>query len=193
MNCQIILASQSPRRKELLSKWIDDLTVVNSAYDEKIDPEGDPKHEVMRAALMKGLAVDWKEDCSGVILSADTIVYHHRILGKPINEEDAFKMLRSLSGQWHSVYTGFALIEPYTGKKVVDYVRTEVKFNILDISLIEWYIQSGEPLDKAGAYGIQDLGALLVEEIKGDYFNVVGLPIAKIHSALEKHFDCRLY
>jgi septum formation protein len=193
MNCQIILASQSPRRKELLSKWIDDLTIVKSAYHEKINPEGDPKHEVMRAALMKGLAVDWKVDRPGVILSADTIVHHQRILGKPRDEEDAFRMLSLLSGQWHSVYTGFALIEPLTGKKVVDYVRTKVKFNLLDISLIEWYIQSGEPLDKAGAYGIQNLGALLVEEIRGDYFNVVGLPVAKIHSVLKKHFDCRLY
>lgn len=177
----------------MLSKWIDDLAVVNSAYEEKINPEGDPAHEVMRAALMKGLTVDGREDYQGVILSADTIVHHHKILGKPLNKQDAFKMLSSLSGQWHSVYTGFALIEPQTGKKVIDFVRTEVKFNELDNSLIEWYIQSGEPLDKAGAYGIQNLGALLVEQIRGDYFNVVGLPIARIQNALKKHFDCRLY
>jgi septum formation protein len=177
----------------MLSKFIGNLEIISSPYIEKIDPNGNPAIEVMRAALMKGLTVKQLCDENALIISADTIVHHQTILGKPTSPSHAFEMLTELSGTWHEVYTGFSIIDCSSDKKLVDYVKTQVKFNVLDKSLIEWYIQSGEPLDKAGAYGIQDLGAVLVEEIRGDYFNVVGFPIATVSRLLEMHFDYRFF
>lgn len=193
MDYPIVLASTSPRRKQLLSNFIEDLRIVGSPYEERLDPDGAPEIEVMRAALMKGLLVLPGLEPNGLVISADTIVHHGRILGKPKDAGEAGEMLRDLSGKWHSVYTGVALIEPGSGRKVVDVVHTRVKFNPLEEALIDWYVASGEPLDKAGAYGIQDLGALLVEEIRGDYFNVVGLPVSRIHALMTRYFDRRLY
>ncbi len=193
MNYEIALASNSPRRKELLSKFIESFKVVSSRYEEQVDPIGNPMIEVMNAAFLKGMAVKDQLEHRSIIISADTIVYKKRILGKPESKEQAKEMLESLSDSWHEVYTGIALIDSENDKKVVSYVKTAVKFKSLDSDLIDWYIDTGEPLDKAGAYGIQDLGALLVEQIQGDYFNVVGFPIAHLHDLLIKHFNYKLY
>ena len=193
MNYEIILASNSPRRKELLSKFIDSFSIVSSCYEEKVDPKGDPIIEVMNAAFLKGMAIKDQTGQKSIIISADTIVYKNTILGKPVSSEHAKEMLESLSDSWHEVYTGIALIDTESDKKVVSYVKTAVKFKPLDSDLINWYINTKEPLDKAGAYGIQDLGALLVEQIQGDYFNVVGFPIAHLHDLLIKHFNYKLY
>ena len=193
MNYEIILASNSLRRKELLSKFIDSFSIVSSCYEEKVDPKGDPIIEVMNAAFLKGMAIKDQTGQKSIIISADTIVYKNTILGKPVSSENAKEMLESLSDSWHEVYTGIALIDTESDKKVVSYVKTAVKFKSLDSDLINWYINTKEPLDKAGAYGIQDLGALLVEQIQGDYFNVVGFPIAHLHDLLIKHFNYKLY
>lgn len=193
MNYEIILASNSPRRKELLSKFIESFRVVSSRYEEKVDPEGDPTIEVMNAAFLKGMAIKDQLTQKSIIISADTIVYKNTILGKPASADHAKEMLESLSDSWHEVYTGIALIDSQSDRKVVSYVKTAVKFKSLDSDLIDWYISTKEPLDKAGAYGIQDLGALLVEQIQGDYFNVVGFPIAHLHDLLIKHFKYKLY
>lgn len=193
MNYQIVLASHSPRRKEILSKFVKDIIIVGSDYEEKIEINGVPKEEVMKAAFLKGMSVLENINFPSLIISADTIVYKDKILGKPKTVKHAEEMLMFLSGEWHDVYTGFAIIDSVRKKKVISYVKTSVKFNFLDKELIQWYIQSGEPFDKAGAYGVQDRGSLLVNQIKGDYFNIVGFPISQIQYILQKHFQYKFY
>ncbi|MBN2260347.1 MAG: septum formation protein Maf [Clostridiales bacterium] len=189
MNYKIILASNSPRRKEILSRYIENFSIMSSEYEENIDVMGNPKTEVMKAALLKGMSIVDQATEPSLIISADTVVYYETILGKPQSEEDARKMLKMLSGQWHEVFTGFAIIDSESNKSIINYEKTKVKFNILSDEMIDWYISSKEYFDKAGSYGIQGLGAILVDEISGDYFNVVGLPISKLHFILDKHFD----
>ena len=193
MNYQIVLASHSPRRKEILSKFVENFIVLGSNYEEKIEINGIPEEEVMKAAFLKGMSVLENIDFPSLIISADTIVYKNKILGKPKTKKHAEEMLMFLSGEWHDVYTGFAIIDSESKKKVISYVKTSVKFNLLDKELLQWYIQSGEPFDKAGSYGIQDQGSLLVNQIKGDYFNIVGFPISQIHYILQKHFQYKFY
>ncbi|NLZ44618.1 MAG: septum formation protein Maf, partial [Clostridia bacterium] len=124
---------------------------------------------------------------NALVIAADTIVVaENRIMGKPRDKGDAREMLSFLSGRWHEVYTGIALVRAAEGKSLLDYERTRVKFHSLSREEIDRYIRSGEPMDKAGAYGIQGLGAVLVERIEGCYFNVVGLPLAKLALMLKK-------
>lgn len=189
----IILASASPRRKEILGNTNVKFTVIKSEIDEVILDNEKPQQVVMRLAFEKciDIASKHKED---LVIGADTIVVlDNAILGKPRNQNEAYDMIKALSNKTHQVITGISLINLDSNKKIIDYVVSHVKFKDLSEDDIKDYIQTNESLDKAGAYGIQGYGALLVEEIKGDYFNIVGLPISKLSDLLKKHFSINLF
>lgn len=173
-----ILASASPRRAELLRQIGLSFTVCPADADETIDASLSPAETVRTLSRRKAEAIREKGgDTTCPILAADTLVEADgRLLGKPKNEADAFSILSSLSGKTHRVYTGMTVI--FRGKTASRVCQTDVTFRTLSEADIRAYIATGEPLDKAGAYGIQGIGALLVKEIHGDYNNVVGLPIA---------------
>ncbi|MGE5371485.1 MAG: Maf family protein [Solirubrobacterales bacterium] len=183
---RIILASNSPRRRQLLEG-------IGLSF-EVIPPDSEllpvttmsPAENAMVSALDKAHQVASLES-SGIIVAADTIVVKAgRILGKPTDPEDARAMLRFLSGQAHEVITGLAVIDIASGREETAAETTKVIFRHLDEHAIQKYVASGEPLDKAGAYGIQGLGALLVKRIEGCYFNVVGLPLVLLGEQLQK-------
>jgi len=188
---KIILASGSPRRKEILSGiGLDFEVLVSNADEESIDKKVDPKLYVQELALIKANAVFKEHKEKALIISADTVVvYDGRILGKPENEKDAANMLKMLSGKKHFVYTGICIIDTQRAFEATEVCETEVLFDTLDENTIKDYIKTGEPMDKAGAYGIQGLGSLLVKEIKGDYFNVVGLPVKTLADLMKKEFN----
>ncbi|HYH04007.1 MAG TPA: Maf family protein [Bacillota bacterium] len=182
----LVLASASPRRAELLRQIGLEFDVVISNAPEDI-PSGplDPGKLVIDLAVAKVTQVA-RSLTEGIIIGADTVVVSdNRVLGKPVSAKEAVAMLTALSGQKHRVFTGVAIAEASTGKLVTDYEMTEVKFHPLSPAAIQAYVNSGEPFDKAGAYGIQGLGAVLVERIEGCYFNVVGLPLSKLVRMLE--------
>lgn len=193
---EIILASASPRRKELLSGMGLTYSVVVPAADEgKADKSVPPGIYVQELALLKAASSAKRvlKNRNALIIAADTIVVNDgEILGKPANDKEAFDMLRSLSGRTHSVYTGICVLRLSDGRTVCKDVSTRVKFRELTDDKIKRYIATGEPLDKAGAYGIQGLGAMLTEGIEGDYFNVVGLPVGELAAVLEDEFDFKL-
>jgi septum formation protein len=177
----IILASSSPRRAQLLETIGVEFELAPSQIQERPHAGEAPPDYITRLARAKVIAVARKRD-SGLVIGADTIVVlDGRVLGKPEDEEDAERMLRQLSGRWHAVMTGVALYDIATRREVADYDKTLVRFAQLTDREIEWYVKSGEPSDKAGAYGIQGLGSLFVEEIAGNYFNVVGLPLPLVY------------
>ena len=183
---KLILASGSPRRIELLRMLGCKFQIVPSKVEEKINPRLSPIENVKRLSRQKALDVASKIS-DGIIVAADTdVVLNGKILGKPKNKKEAKRILKDLSGKEHRVITGLAVIDAKTKKILQDTVVTKVKFRKLNNELIEKYIASGGPLDKAGAYGIQGRAALLVESIKGDYFNVVGLPLNALNQLLEK-------
>lgn len=189
----IILASASPRRKEILGNTNLKFEVIKSDIDEVILPEESPCQVVMRLAYEKSMDISYNNK-NKLIIGADTIVcLDNIILGKPKDKLDAIEMIKKLSGRTHQVITGISLINLDSNKKIIDYVVSNVKFKKLSHEDIMDYIQTNESLDKAGAYGIQGYGALLVEEIKGDYFNIVGLPISKLSDLLKKHFSINLF
>ena len=180
----IILASSSPRRRELLASAGYDFTVKVSEAQE-ITSASDPKELVVRNAKAKAFAVfDAEKPKEGVVLGADTVVViDGSILGKPADDGEAFAMLKTLSGRAHAVMTGYCVIPP-DGKAVCGAEETKVFFRELTDGEIARYVATGEPRDKAGAYGIQEKGALLVERVEGDFFNVVGLPLAAVGKTL---------
>lgn len=187
---EIVLASKSPRRKELLKRFIKSFEIICDNSDERSIQGEKPFDMVMRLAKEKVSNVSKLTDKNCLIIGADTVVVlDETVLGKPSDKEDAYTMISSLSGREHSVYTGIAVMDKETGKCAVDFEETKVKFRTLSDKEIKMYIESGEPMDKAGAYGIQDFGALLVEGIIGDYFNVVGLPLCKLNNLLKKEFS----
>lgn len=191
-----ILASGSPRRKELLELMgLEFKVIVSQADEDSVSKDLKPALYVQELALLKASATA-KEvllNKNAVIISADTIVtLDGQILGKPKDEDDAFNMLSKLSGHEHEVYTGYCVMRISDGKAVCGKVRTKVKFKDLSDDKIRGYINSGEPMDKAGAYGIQGLGSLLIEKIDGDYFNVVGLPISALADTLEDEMDIKI-
>ena len=189
----IILASASPRRKEILGNTNLKFEVIKSDIDEVILPEESPCQVVIRLAYEKSMDIAYNNK-NKLIIGADTIVcLDNIILGKPKDKLDAIEMIKKLSGRTHQVITGISLINLDANKKIIDYVVSNVKFKDLSHEDIMDYIQTNESLDKAGAYGIQGYGALLVEEIKGDYFNIVGLPISKLSDLLKKHFSINLF
>ena len=176
----IILASTSPRRKELLGQiGLKDYRILSPDVEEVLDEMLPPAQLVEGLSRQKALAVRGRVDEDDVIIAADTVVsLEGEVLGKPADEMDAFKMLSALSGNRHQVYTGLTVIR---GEQVVtEHEMTTVTFRDLDPEEIEHYIATGEPMDKAGAYGIQGIGALLVSGIDGDYFNVMGLPVYRL-------------
>jgi septum formation protein len=181
---KLILASGSPRRQDLLRQIRIPFSVRKPNIDESKIQTNDPKEKVRELAKLKGehtLLADNNE----VILSADTIVsYKNQIFEKPTDKEDAFQMITMLSGSTHKVYTG-VMIRSFKSE-VILVEKTEVEFWPLSKSEIEWYVSTEEPYDKAGAYGIQNMGAMFVKRIVGDYFNVVGLPVSRIARELNR-------
>ena len=182
----IILASQSPRRKELLGQMgLKGFKVTSPDVDEDVDENLHPSLIVEELSLRKAKAVAAHADDDDIIIAADTVVaLEGTALGKPMDEADAFTMLSALSGNRHYVYTGYTVLR---GEQVeTTHEVTVVNFRELEAEEIEHYIATGEPMDKAGAYGIQGLGALLIDRIEGDYFNVMGLPIQKLSRTLTR-------
>jgi septum formation protein len=180
---KIILASGSPRRKQLLQLINIPFEVVVSNADEKAD--GDPDEIVQELASRKARAVlsTLAENEDHIVIAADTLVYiNGKVLGKPRDEKDAIEMLKQLSGKLHMVYTGVSIIRGDYEHVFAD--RTRVYFRTLPDEEIIAYVKTGEPLDKAGAYGVQERGSVLVERIDGDFYTVVGLPVAKVSRAL---------
>jgi len=183
---EIILASSSPRRKELLEQLGLSFKIISSNVDE-IAEEENAHLLVEKLAETKAREVAWKCQPGYLIIGADTIVcLESEILGKPKDEAEAFEMLKKLSGKTHKVITGIALIEAPCGRSIISHEETLVKFRDLEDEEIKAYIRSGEPMDKAGAYGIQKIGAILVERIDGCYFNIVGLPLTRLTKMLKE-------
>lgn len=181
----IILASGSPRRRELMGFITDSFTVKVSDVDERIDRLQTPDKTVISLAEQKGKAVVPLCSENDTVISADTVVFiDGEILGKPNDADGARAMLRRLSGRTHTVYTGVSIHSPNGAISFAD--RTEVEFNDLTEDDIEDYIATGEPFDKAGAYGIQGRGALLVKGINGDFYNVMGFPVASVYKTLKR-------
>ena len=180
----IIVASQSPRRTALLRQIGLPHLVDPSSITEEIDPASTPEENVRRLAQHKAEDVASRHR-TGIVIGSDTIVViDGRVLGKPKHEEDAFTMLRTLSGCTHTVHTGYALVDAATKKMYIGAERTEVTFRDLSDEEIRGYIRSGSPMDKAGSYGIQDdYGAVFVRRIEGDYYTVVGFPLSSFFTA----------
>ena len=175
----MILASQSPRRRELLGQMGFSFTVRPAKGEELTHPELTPAQLVEELARQKALEVSAEAASDDVVVAADTVVaIDGKVLGKPHDKVHAAQMLSALSGREHTVYTGVAVKRGET--LLVEHEATQVRFRPLTEREIDLYIQTGEPMDKAGSYGIQGYGALLVEGIRGDYFNVVGLPICRL-------------
>lgn len=176
-NESLILASSSPRRRELLKTLGLSFSIQTSDVDETTAPGLTPRQVVEELAMRKAKAVASRLS-EGVVLGADTIVVlDGEILGKPADEADAYRMLSALQGRAHTVYSGVALIDASTGRSEVSHSKTEVKIRPLTEKEIQAYIATKEPMDKAGSYAIQGIGSTIVEGITGDYFTVVGLPL----------------
>jgi nucleoside triphosphate pyrophosphatase len=184
---QIYLASSSPRRKKLLQQLNIPFKVITVNLDEKIKKYESPVKNVKRLSVEK-LEIAKKIIKKGIIITADTIVVlDGKIIGKPKDKKDAERILKKLSGRTHKVYTGFSIYNSVNKKMITEYERTFVKFRRLNKKEIVEYISTGSPMDKAGAYGIQEeFGAVFVEGINGCYNNVVGLPLTKIYKSLLK-------
>ncbi len=179
----LILASQSPRRRELLALLGIPFQVRVADIDETMDPSAAPAAEVARVSRLKAEAIAHNED--DVVVAADTIVVcQGRILGKPKDEADAKRMLNLLSGRDHQVMTGMTVIAPGGARTVTEI--TDLHFVELTQAQIDGYIASGEPMDKAGAYGIQGGAAVFCSRLEGDYYNVVGLPVCRLGQILRE-------
>ena len=176
---KLILASQSPRRRELLARMGLDFTVISPRIDEDSFSDPDPAALVRTLSREKALAVAKEQESDTLVIAADTVVVlDGQTLGKPGDEAEAAAMLSALSGRSHEVYTGVTVCQ---GSRAVSEAEcTGVTFRPLTQEEIRHYVATGEPMDKAGAYGIQGFGSLLVEGIRGDYFNVVGLPVCRL-------------
>ena len=180
----IILASAAPRRKEILELADLKFDVMPSDAQE-ITTKTAPNEVVMELASLKAKDIYKKSEKQSMIVGADTVVaYQGQILGKPTDEADAKRMLTMLSGQTHEVYTGVCVIED--GKTKTFYEETKVTFYEISDEQIDHYIKTGEPMDKAGSYGIQGKAAVFIKGIEGDYYNVVGFPIARFLQEITK-------
>jgi septum formation protein len=183
----VYLASKSPRRRKLLRQIGIKFRSTSVDLDEKILNGEAPSKAAVRLAKEK-LELANKKIKKGIIITADTIVVlDNKIIGKPKTKADAVKLLKKLSGNTHTVYTGFAVYNSVNSKMILDYEKTAVTFNKLSEKLIRDYVATGSPMDKAGAYGIQDdFGSVFVKKVNGCYYNVVGLPIPKLYSSIIK-------
>ncbi len=178
MKKKIILASQSPRRKWLLEQIGLEFDIIPSNFDEDIENKKFSKKLIESLAYEKAKEVSQRIDDKALIIAADTVVIlGEQILGKPVDEADATKMLQKLSGQTHKVITAIAIIDKYEEKTLLNSTISKVKFKKLSEREISDYIKTGEPMDKAGSYGIQAYGSLFVEKVEGCYNNIVGLPL----------------
>ena len=183
---RILLASASPRRKELLEQIGLRFEVEPSDYEEDIVPGSEPHEMARKLSLGKARAAARKHR-NAIIIAADTfVVFGDRILGKPRTDAEAREMLRALNGQAHSVITGFTILDTETGKVLSRSVETRVHMRKLTLKEIDSYVRTKEPLGKAGGYAIQGLGAVLIERIEGDYSNVVGLPLSALAESLRE-------
>jgi septum formation protein len=181
---KLILASKSPRRSDLLKQAGLTFAIIPSDFDERSVTMSDPESYVRTLAKSKAADISKKHPDSWV-LGADTIVLiDDRILGKPGSKDEARSMLKQLSGKTHQVITGYCLCCQTKNDIIAETVKTDVRFKTLSDTEIEWYIQTGEPFDKAGAYAIQGIGTFLVKSIKGSYTNVVGLPVCEVIESL---------
>lgn len=188
----IILASASPRRKELLAKLGLKFKVEASDYQEEIPDTLNPHQLARFLSRGKARAVARKHR-HALVIAADTFgVFQGKILGKPDTEAEAKEILETISGKMHVVITGFTIIDTDTKKTLSRSVATKVYFRKLTAAEIEAYVKSKEPRDKAGAYAIQELGAVLVKRIEGDYYNVIGLPLSALTESLKKFGICVL-
>jgi len=177
---KLILASGSPRRRELLTATGWEFEAIVAGVDESVWHGEAPAAYVQRLAKSKAEVVAATLD-QGLVLGADTtVVVDDQILGQPVDDADAKRMLELLNGRWHEVLTGVALVR-VGGEARVDYETTRVRFAQMSDSEIDWYVLTGEARGKAGAYGIQGAAGLFIEEIDGDYFNIVGLPIRLVY------------
>lgn len=183
---EIILASQSPRRRELLERMgLSGFRTISPDIDEDLGGELAPSELVSRLSALKARAVGERAGADALIIAADTVVaVDGAVLGKPADELEAFKMLSTLSGGRHQVYTGVTVLRGSEQETCCEV--TDVSFRELSEGEIEDYIRTGEPMDKAGAYGIQGYGALFIEGIRGDYYNVMGLPVCRLGGMLER-------
>ena len=187
---KLILASKSPRRVEILGNIGAEFEVIPANVDESVEDGTKPDDAVMEISKRKALCI-LEKHADAFIISADTVVViDNEIIGKPKDEQHAFDILKRLSGRSHFVYTGFTLCNK--DKVYCGYVSTEVQFKELTDDEIYRYIKSREPMDKAGAYGIQEKGSVFVTGIKGDYFNVMGLPICEINRITKEKFGIAL-
>lgn len=182
----IILASASDRRKELLKRLTKDFSIEISKFDESsVAFNGNYGEYVMDIAEGKAVNCASKTCMDSIIIGCDTAVFiDDKVLGKPKDEASAFEMLKGLSGRTHTVCSGIAIYNTLSGKLLKDFVSTDVVFSALSDKDIKRYISAGEPMDKAGAYGIQGYGGVFVKEIHGCYYNVVGLPLNKLKTML---------
>ncbi|GAB5465234.1 MAG: Maf family protein [Candidatus Kapaibacteriales bacterium] len=184
----LVLASGSPRREKLLKSVGFDFSIFKPEIDEdNISGSHTPATYVCKLAETKAWHSAEHIVQDSVVISADTIVaYNEVILGKPDSPIEAIQMLQMLSGKTHSVYTGYCILDMQSKTSIINHCKTDVTFRELEEEEIERYVNSGSPMDKAGSYGIQeDLGSVFVESIKGDYFNVVGLPLQMVYMSLK--------
>lgn len=190
---KIVLASGSPRRKEILENMNLKFDIIKSEIEETIVENESPEELVKRLSYEKAHDIASK-NLDSIVIGADTIVVlNNNVLGKPKDEDEAFNMLKQMSGKEHDVITGISILCLGLKKEINDYCVSKVKFKNLSDEEIYSYIRTGECMDKAGAYGIQGLGGLLVEYIKGDYFNIVGLPISSAAEILKNDFDIDIF
>jgi septum formation protein len=185
---KLVLASSSPRRAEILERagWPHEIMVAG--IDESVLPNEEPAVYVQRLARSKAEAVASRLS-DGVVLGADTtVVVANQILGQPVDDADARRMLRLLNAKWHDVLTGVAVVR-VGGETRVAFETTRVRFAEMSEKEIDWYIATGEPFGKAGAYAIQGKASLFIEEIEGDYFNIMGLPIRLVHELTTDNTD----
>jgi len=185
LNERLVLASKSPRRAEILRAVGWEFEAVAANIDETRMESEDAVSYVKRLAQAKAETVARKTS-AGLVLGADTVVLiDEEVLGQPRDDEDASRMLKLLSGRWHEVLTGLALVRVGNPPRVlINHETTRVRFCEMSANEIDWYVSTGEPKDKAGAYAIQGRGGLFIEEIEGDYFNIVGLPVRLLYKLM---------
>jgi len=186
LNQKIVLASKSPRRAEILTAVGWEFEAIAANIDETRMESEDAVSYVRRLAQTKAETVAQRTSHRGPVLGADTVVVvDGEILGQPRDDEDACRMLKLLRGKWHEVVTGVALMRTGpTSQVLIDHETTRVRFCEMSAGEIDWYVSTGEPSDKAGAYAIQGKGGIFIEEIQGDYFNIVGLPIRLLYELM---------
>lgn len=181
-----VLASASPRRKELFRLLEVNFQVIPSELDEFHDKSLSPENLVKNLSFQKAQEVSNRVAENLAVVGADTaVILGNEVIGKPKDKTEAKKILRSLSGKTHSVFTGFTILHKAKNIEFTEAVETEVKFKVLSGLEIELYVKTKEPMDKAGAYGIQGFGSILVEKVNGCYFNVMGFPLNRFYEALK--------